>query len=156
MRVIAIDPGYERIGVAVLEKNNSKEELLYSTCITTPRELEFNDRLNILTSSFKDIATEWKPESCALEKLFFYNNQKTAMRVAEARGSLIEAANSLGLEIFEYTPMEIKVAVTGHGGATKAQVADMVKKIVIMNHLPRYDDEFDAIACGITCLATEN
>jgi len=156
MRVIAVDPGYERIGVAVLEKNKGKEELLFSTCITTPRELEFTDRLNILTTSFKDVANEWEHEVCAIENLFFYNNQKTAMRVSEARGATIEAANSLGLSVFEYTPMEIKVAVTGHGGASKAQVADMVKKIVPMKHTPKYDDEFDAIACGITYLATNN
>ena len=154
MRVIAIDPGYDRIGVAVLEKNEGKESLIFSDCITTPKGVSFHDRLSILTTSFKELCDKWVPEECAIEKLFFNTNQKTAMQVSEARGALIEAAHSSGLDVSEYTPMEIKVAVAGYGGASKAQVADMVKRLIKINHLPKYDDEFDAIACGLTHFAT--
>src|SRR5204863_4113664 len=106
-----LDPGYERMGVAILERVQGKDVLLYSSCVITSRDLEFPDRLGILTSEFRELAREWKPGACAIEKLFFTNNQKTAMRVAETRGALIEAATSAGLEVYKYTPQAITVAV---------------------------------------------
>lgn len=153
MRVIAIDPGFDRIGLAVLEKQNGKEILLYSNCFQTNRKDEFAKRLSDLASNFEEIAAQFKPDVLAIEKLFFNTNQKTAMKVSEARGALIDRANTLGLKIAEYTPLEIKMAVTSYGAASKAQVADMVKRLLKIEHLPKFDDEFDAIACGLTHLA---
>lgn len=154
MRIISVDPGYDRIGVAILERKSGKDILLFSDCIVTSRSEDFYSRLSMLTNRFRDLCNEWQPEECAIEKLFFNTNQKTAMQVSEARGAIIEAALSSNLGVTEYTPMEIKVAVAGYGGASKAQIADMVKRLVKIEKLPKHDDEFDAIACGLTHLAT--
>lgn len=154
MRIIAIDPGYERMGIAVLERIHGKDVLLYSSCVVTPRDVDFSLRLGMLTEEFRAVIREWKPEQCAIEKLFFTNNQKTAMRVSETRGALIGAATECRLPIFDYSPLEIKVAVTGFGHAGKGEVSGMVRRLVKMSHIPKHDDEYDAIACGLTHLAT--
>ena len=154
MRIIAVDPGYDRMGVAVLEKENGKEKLLFSSCFVTEKSDSFGDRLGGLADNFKELIIEWKPDYCALEKLFFNKNQKTAMKVAETRGALMQVAYSQSLEVAEFAPTEVKLAVTSSGAASKAQVADMVKRLVTLDHLPKYDDEYDAIAVGITALAS--
>ena len=154
-RVIAIDPGYERMGVAILEKTTRGEILLYSDCIITSRTLSFPDRLGHISEALRSLIALWQPEVCATEKLYFSNNQKTAMRVAEVRGVIIEVARSCGLAIAEYNPHEVKVAVTGYGQAGKAQVATMVRRLVVIHQPPRYDDEYDAIAIGLTHLASK-
>lgn len=155
MRVIAVDPGFDRIGVAVLEKKEGKEILLYSSCFQTNRKDEFAVRLSSLTNNFEDVVKNWSPGFLAIEKLFFNTNQKTALKVSEARGALIDRAVTLGLSVAEFTPLEVKVAVAGYGGASKAQVSDMVRRLVRIDHLPKFDDEFDAIAIGLTYLATQ-
>ena len=154
MRIIAVDPGYDRMGVAVLEKENGKEKLLFSSCFVTEKSDSFGDRLGGLADNFKELIIEWKPDYCALEKLFFNKNQKTAMKVAETRDALMQVAYSQSLEVVEFAPTEVKLAVTSSGAASKAQVADMVKRLVTLDHLPKYDDEYDAIAVGITALAS--
>ena len=154
MRIIAVDPGYDRMGVAVLDKENGKEKLLFSSCFVTEKSDSFGDRLGGLADNFKELIIEWKPDYCALEKLFFNKNQKTAMKVAETRGALMQVAYSQSLEVAEFAPTEVKLAVTSSGAASKAQVADMVKRLVTLDHLPKYDDEYDAIAVGITALAS--
>lgn len=149
-----MDPGYDRMGVAVLEKENGKEKLLFSSCLVTEKSDSFGNRLGGLTDNFKELITEWKPDYCVLEKLFFNKNQKTAMQVAEVRGALMQVAYSQSLEVVEFAPTEVKLAVTSSGAASKAQVADMVKRLVTLDHLPKYDDEYDAIALGITALVS--
>jgi crossover junction endodeoxyribonuclease RuvC len=154
MRVIGIDPGYERLGIAVLEKNASEKEgrVLYSDCIKTKPSLPFPDRLRIIGDAFAHAIDTWCPEALAIEKLFFTTNQKTAMGVSEVRGAIIYLARAKNLPVCEYTPSEIKVALTGYGKAEKRQVAAMIALLVRLEPKKRYDDEFDAIAAGLTLI----
>ncbi|OHA89587.1 MAG: crossover junction endodeoxyribonuclease RuvC [Candidatus Zambryskibacteria bacterium RIFCSPHIGHO2_02_FULL_43_14] len=152
-RVIAIDPGFDRIGVAVLDNN----EILYSYCIETDRKLPHDKRLLNIGQSVKAVIKKWKPQTLAIENLFFNQNTSTAFKVSEARGVILYEASLAGLKIYEYSPQTVKMAVTGYGKANKIQMATMVKKLV---NLPeksskRLDDEIDAIALGITHLATK-
>lgn len=152
MRIISIDPGYERLGIAILEKNK-KEELIFSECFKTKASLPFVERLELVGREVARIVEDYSPKALAIENLFIETNQKTAMRVAEVRGAILYQARLLGLEIYEYTPLQIKVAVTGYGKATKTQVTTMVKKLVSGADTIKQDDEMDAIAIGLTHFA---
>jgi len=156
MRVIAIDPGYERMGVAILEKKNGKEILVYSECFKTSSEIPYTERLKLIGQEIEILIKKYKPESMAIETLFFKNNQKTAMRVSEARGVMLYVASIFGLNVVEFSPMTIKIAVTGHGSSKKDQVIFMVKKLIKINIKIKYDDEYDAIATGLTYFATNS
>jgi crossover junction endodeoxyribonuclease RuvC len=156
MKILAIDPGFERIGIAVIEKtHNSKHNLIYSDCFKTSKNLQFHFRLSLIGEEVEKIIKKYKPKALAIEKLYFTTNQKTAMGVAEARGVIIYCASHNGLDIFEYTPPQIKVAVTGYGKADKNMVISMVPKLIDIAKNTKSDDELDAIAIGITCLACE-
>ncbi len=153
-RIIGIDPGFDRCGVAILEKIEGKERLLYSTCITTSIKDVHEKRLNKLGTELREIINEWKPKSLAIEKLFFNVNQKTGLKVAEARGVIMYEASLKNLSVTEYSPQAIKIAVTGYGKATKPQVESMVVRILGIKSTKMLDDEMDAIAVGITHLAS--
>ncbi|MEK7133773.1 MAG: crossover junction endodeoxyribonuclease RuvC [Patescibacteria group bacterium] len=156
MKVLAIDPGYGRCGVAVVEKNNGgKEVLLYSACIETSSKMDFPARLAVVVGECARLMEKYSPEYVALEKLYFEKNQKTAMRVAEVRGALISAASGAGLEVFEYTPGEVKSAAAGWGGADKKAVARMLHALVKIDKEIERDDEYDAIAIAVTHLARQ-
>lgn len=152
MRIISIDPGYERLGIAILEKQK-KETLIFSECFKTTASLPFIERLELVGREVARIITEHKPTALAIENLFISNNQKTAMRVAEVRGAILYQARLNGLLVYEYTPLQIKTATTGYGKATKDQVATMVRKIIPEAEKLTQDDEIDAIAIGITHFA---
>lgn len=152
MRILSIDPGYERLGIAVLEKNK-KEELLFSECFKTKATLSFPERLELVGREIARVIKEFSPETLAIENLFLETNQKTAMRVAETRGAILYQARLLGLEVYEYTPLQIKMATTGYGKATKEQVMTMVRKLVSGAETKKQDDEMDAIAIGLTHFA---
>ena len=166
MRILAIDPGYERLGIAVLEKlSKQKEALLYSACIQTLKALPHSERLLKIASEVRKVIEQFEPEAAAIETLFLAVNQKTAMPVAEARGAVMVEAARAGLTVYEYTPLQIKIAVTGYGKSDKKQVTEMVKKLVVIppeqlssrnlnGQRKRLDDEYDAIAVGLTCLAS--
>ena len=153
MKIISIDPGYERVGIAVLEKTNSKEAVIYSDCFKTKSEISLNERISLIGKEIERIINEFKPEALAIEKLFFTTNQKTAMGVSEARGVIINEAQKMGLKIFEYTPLQVKIAVTGYGKSDKKAVMAMVKKLIQKHDLVS-DDETDAIAIGLTYFAS--
>lgn len=153
MRVIGVDPGYDRLGVAVLEYENGVEKLIHSSCIETDRKNHLNDRLRELGDKFTNLLTTYKPDTLGIETIFFNTNQKTAIGVAEARGILIYLAMMHDCAIYEFGPQEIKVAVTGYGKSDKAAVIDMVKRLIPNSPITALDDEYDAIAVGITCLA---
>jgi len=155
MIVLAIDPGYERLGIAVLKKEKGGDKLLHSSCFKTSKDLALNKRFNLIDSEIKKIIKKYKPSVLAIENLFFNNNQKTVMRVSEVRGIIINTSSSLGLLIREFTPLQVKVAVAGYGRASKKQIADMIPLLITMDNKKRVDDELDAIAVGLTCLATE-
>lgn len=154
MRVLAIDPGYDRLGVAVLEKKDNREVLLFSSCITTQKNENHPDRLATLGNAVTELLERYTPNAVAIETLFFNKNQKTAIGVAEARGILLFLAKQHTCDIYEYGPQEIKVAVTGYGKSDKNAVISMVKRLVQNAPEKALDDEYDAIAVGITCLAT--
>ena len=154
MKVLAIDPGYGRCGVAVVEKNaGGKEVLLYSDCIETPSTAELGERLNTVAQECTRLLSLHAPDCVAMEKLYFSNNQKTAMRVAEVRGAILAIAGANGVRVFEYTPGEIKSAAAGSGSADKKQVIKMLHALVRIEKTIRLDDEYDAIAIGVTHLA---
>lgn len=153
MRVIGIDPGYDRMGVAVVEYKNGKEQLVYSTCLETDRSLNLNQRLYELGNDFLAILKKFKPDTAAIETLFFNQNQKTAIGVAASRGVITYLAQQEGCQVYEFGPQEIKVAITGYGKSDKAAVLSMLEQLI--KPLPKnaLDDEYDAIAVSITCLA---
>jgi crossover junction endodeoxyribonuclease RuvC len=155
MIILSIDPGYERLGIAILEKNpKEKEVLLYSECFKTSSKLPHHERLLLIGERVNEIIKKWKPKALSIEKLFFNTNQKTALSVAEARGVVVYEAMSAGLSIFEYTPLQIKIAVTGYGRSEKKQIMSMIPKLIKVDKKISSDDEFDAIAIGLTLFAT--
>lgn len=157
MRVLAIDPGYERLGIAVLEKGQGKKEtLLYSSCFRTSAKDSFETRLLAIGLEIEKILTTFQPKGFAIENLFLSNNQKTAMRVAEVRGALLYLAAKNNLIIGEMTPLQIKLAVTGDGKSSKTQMIKMVEMLVSIPQkadTKMLDDEYDAIAAGLAFYA---
>jgi crossover junction endodeoxyribonuclease RuvC len=153
MRVLAIDPGYDRFGVAILENSEGKEHLLFSTCIETDRSLPHPKRLASIGQELDALLTTYKPDAVAVETLFFNKNQKTAGGVFEARGITLYIAELHGCSIFEFGPQEVKIAMTGFGKSDKHAVFEMVHRLVPNAPEKALDDEFDAIAIGVTCLA---
>ena len=157
MKILGIDPGFERLGIAVIEKQKgSKEHLIFSECFKTAKELPFTDRLNLLGARIEEIISEYKPDYLGIETLFIENNQKTAMRVSETRGVILYLAVKNKMKICEYSPLQIKSAVTGYGKADKGAVMSMVPKLIkIETTLKMIDDELDAIAVALTLSASE-
>lgn len=153
-RVIGVDPGFDRCGVAIMEKVEGKEKLLYSACIMTNSKDWHEERLRILGGELRNIIRKWRPRSLATEKLFFNVNVKTAFKVAEARGVILYEAALADIRVYEYSPQAVKIAVTGYGKASKTQVESMVLRILSLKEAPKHDDETDAIAVGITHLAS--
>ncbi len=154
--ILGIDPGYDRLGVSIISSSLGKQTLLFSCCIETDKKAAFSKRLLHLAEELEKVILKHKPKYLGIESLFVTNNQKTAMRVSEARGVIMYIAERFNLEIHEYTPMQIKSAVASSGRADKKQVEFMVKNILkikdsdLKNTL---DDEVDAMACAITCAA---
>lgn len=154
MRILAIDPGYDRLGVAIVDREKGqKEVLIYSDCVQTTKTDSTPARIHVIGLSVKKIIKKFKPEALAIEKLYFSNNQKTALAVAEVRGVIMYEASCANIPIHEFTPSDIKIAVTGYGSATKDAVMKMVPKLIEMKKEKCLDDEMDAIALGITALA---
>lgn len=153
MTVLAIDPGFGRCGVAVLEGSGSKAALLYSSCIETKAGGEFSERLLFVANEIVRLIGEYKPETIALEEIYFTNNAKTAIHVAEIRGMLVYLAASRNIPLVEFNPLAIKIAITGYGRATKEQVTKMTEKLITLPKKKTLDDEYDAVAVGLTALA---
>lgn len=156
MKIIAIDPGYERLGVAVIEKDGpgTKERIIFSDCIQTSAKEIHASRLAKIAEALREIIELHSPKALAIEKLFFSKNQTTALLVAEARGVILAECARAGMAVFEYDPSAIKIAVTGHGRSDKGQVMAMTKKLIHIDKTIKYDDEYDAIAIGLTYFAT--
>lgn len=153
MKVLGIDPGYGRCGVAILERRGSTDTLLYSACIETTAEMEFNERLAAVVAECERLLLAHSPAVVALERLFFAKNRTTAMKVAEVRGALLALATQHGVPVHEYAPVAIKSAAAGSGRADKAHVAKMLHLLVKIDKQIRHDDEYDAIAIALTHLA---
>ena len=150
-RVLGIDPGFDRIGVAVLEE----DKVLFSGCVETNRKLPHQERLLEIGCAIEAIIKKWKPADMAIESLFFNKSVNNALKVAEARGVALYEVAKAGLGVYEYSPQAVKIAVTGYGKADKIQVGNMVRRMVKIGRDRKIlDDEMDAIALCITHLAT--
>jgi crossover junction endodeoxyribonuclease RuvC len=154
-RVLSVDPGYDRVGFAILERDVHKNRVLYSDCFRTARGMPFYKRLLSVGDEMERLMAAYQPRVVALEKLYFASNQKTAIAVSEARGVFLLIAARHGCALYEYTPLQVKNAITGNGRSDKQHVTKMLAHLVALEARPRYDDEYDAIAVGLTCLASE-
>ena len=156
IRILSIDPGYERLGIAIVEKEgNQKEVLTYSDCFKTSAKLNFIERLKLVGDELTRVINDFEPQAFAIEKLYFNTNQKTATNVSEVRGALIFIALSNNLTVYESTPLQIKTAITGDGRSDKSRMMWMVPKLINIDKEIKHDDEYDAIAVGLTCFASE-
>jgi crossover junction endodeoxyribonuclease RuvC len=149
MKIIGIDPGYAIVGFGVLDYSYGKFTVLDYGAITTSAETPFPQRLKEIYNDLCFVLDKYNPEFMAIERLYFTNNQKTAIEVAAARGVIILAAEQRGIKIKEYTPLQVKQSVTGYGKAVKVQVQEMIKKILKLHETPKPDDAADALAVGI-------
>lgn len=155
MRILSIDPGYERVGIAVLEKKGGgKESLLFSNCFKTSPKFSHPERLRLIGEELDRLIAAYAPDAFAIETLYFSTNTKTAMRVSEARGVMLFSAAKRSIPVFEHNPMEIKSAVAGYGKSRKEEVTKMVRLLVEIDKEIKHDDEYDAIAVGLACFAT--
>ena len=149
MRILGIDPGFAITGYSVIDYIGNKFKLLTSGAVLTNAGESFPLRLEKIYRDLTDIIKEYKPDDMSIEELFFNNNAKTAINVAQARGVILMTARINALDIFEYTPLQIKQAVTGYGRADKIQVQKMVKTILKVDTLPKLDDITDSMAMAI-------
>ena len=152
MRILAIDPGFDRMGIAVVEGDPSKPTYVWSDCVIPPKG-EPSTRLAIVQQAVEDAISAYAPGALAIESLFFSVNKKSALGVAEARGAVLAAAGKASLLVKEYSPQQVKLAVTGYGAADKKAVMQMVPRLITLPSRARLDDELDAIALGIAALA---
>lgn len=151
-RQLGLDPGYGRLGYALVEARGAQWALMDVGVVETSKGLPFEQRLLALQTAVLELCRRWQPAECALETLYFSKNAKTAMQVAEARGVLRLSLAQAGVPVFEVAPNAVKTAVAGDGAATKAQVGRMVVRLLGLKALPRPDDAADAAAIAIAGL----
>ena len=149
MRILGIDPGYATIGFSILDADHGNHTLVQYGTITTSPELSFPQRLATIYHDMNKLIDGTKPDSMAIEELFWGHNVTTGIGVSHGRGVILLAAAEKSLPIFEYTPMQIKQSVVGYGNATKLQVMDMTKRLLKMEKIARPDDAADAIAVAL-------
>lgn len=150
MRIIGIDPGTGILGFGVIEVIKGKAKLIDGGVIKTPVKEDDAIRLHTIYDELSEIIKDTKPDEMAVEKLFFAQNVTTAMTVAQARGVVLLTGIQANLKIAEYTPLQIKQALTGYGRAEKKQIQEMVKVLLNLKEIPKPDDCADALACAIT------
>ena len=152
MVILGVDPGIARTGWGIIEKvKSSKLKVQSYGCIETQAGLPIERRLQISREELVRIIKKYKPQALSVEELFFNTNAKTAMIVGQARGVVIVTAADLGLDVFSYTPLQVKAALTGYGRAEKDQMGKMVKILLGLDSIPKLDDTVDALACALTC-----
>jgi len=153
--VLGIDPGTATTGYGLVQSrpDGSLESISYGT-IRTPAGVAAHQRLSMLFHQLNELLLLHRPDSCAVEKLFFQRNVSTAIAVGQARGVVMLAISEAGVDVFEYTPNEVKQAVTGYGNAAKKQMQEMVRVLLALPEIPKPDDAADALAIAITHLHT--
>ena len=149
MRILGIDPGYAILGWGVIDMKGNHFKVVDYGAVTTDSKMEMPDRLKVLYNSLMDIITEYEPDVASIEELFFNTNAKTAILVGQARGVAVLACANSGLDIEEYTPLQIKQGLVGYGRAEKKQVQLMVKTILNLQEIPKPDDTADALAAAV-------
>ncbi len=150
MRILGIDPGIGRMGWGMIGIQNSKFRIQNFGCVETEAKLLLPERLLIIHQKVQEFIKTYKPDVLAIEELFFNTNAKTAFIVGQARGVVLLAAAEKQIPVAIYTPLQVKVAVTGYGRAEKAQVGQMVKTILKLKEIPKPDDTSDALAVALT------
>lgn len=149
MVILGIDPGYAIIGWGIIRYERGHFLPVDFGAITTRAGTPFSERLMQIHTELSTILARYQPEVASIEKLYFQNNQKTAIEVAEARGVILLALQQAGLPFFEYTPLQVKSAVTGYGQAEKPQVMEMTRRLLRLKAVPKPDDTADALALAI-------
>lgn len=149
MRILGIDPGYATTGFGLLHSERSSYDLTQYGTITTPADLPFPQRLNLLFEDMNRLLEVTQPDAVAVEELFWGHNITTGIGVSHGRGVILLAIERAGLPLFEYTPMQVKQAVVGYGKAEKRQVMDMTRRLLHLEAVPRPDDAADAIAIAL-------
>ncbi|MBI2034507.1 MAG: crossover junction endodeoxyribonuclease RuvC [Candidatus Levybacteria bacterium] len=150
MKILGIDPGIGRTGWGTIQVQSSKFKVQSYGCIETSKELPLEKRIQEIYESLSRIIKEEKPDEVAVEELFFNTNAKTALIVGQARGVILLAAAQEKLPVAVYTPLQVKIALTGYGRAEKMQVAQMVMRQLHLEKKPKYDDISDALAIALT------
>ena len=149
MRILGIDPGLATIGFAILDSNRGKNHLVQCGVVTTPAHTRLSDRLLTVHTDLTELIGTYHPDVVSIEELFFNTNITTGISVAHSRGVILLACRSAGLEIYEYTPLQVKDAVVGYGRAEKKQVMDMVRRLCDLKEPPKPDDAADAVALAL-------
>lgn len=149
VRVLGIDPGYAILGYGIIDYAASRHRLVTYGAVTTDKSMSAPDRLKTIHEELTALIDDYRPDAAAVEELFFNSNAKTAIKVGEARGVAIAACACAGVEVYEYTPLQIKQSLTGYGRAEKAQMQDMVRMILGLSKAPKPDDAADAVAAAI-------
>ena len=149
MRIIGIDPGYAIVGFGVVDYAGSEFTTLEYGSIYTQAHTDFKKRLLDIHNDLLFILDKYKPDCMSIEKLFYFSNQKTVVDVAQARGVIMLSAAEQNLEVYEYTPLQVKQSVVGYGKAEKKQVMNMTKNILHLQEIPKPDDAADALALAI-------
>ena len=150
MRVLGIDPGYAIVGWGVVEYIGNRFAPIGYGAVITEKDTPFEQRLVEIYEGVLDICKRYQPEALSIEKLYYQHNQTTVIGVAEARGVILLAAAQCGVPIYEYTPMQVKQAITGYGKAVKKQVQEMTRVLLHLPAVPKPDDTADALAMAIT------
>ena len=154
MRVLGIDPGTAIVGYSIIDYKNNKIQFIDYGCIYTNKEDSLSLRLEQVYLRVESLINLYKPDHMAIEELFFFKNQKTIISVAQSRGVIILKAQLSGLDIYNYTPLQVKTGITGYGRASKKQVQEMTKIILKLSEIPKPDDAADAIAIAINHINT--
>ena len=150
MRILGIDPGTAITGFGVIDCEGPKFRFVDAGVIRTAKEQPMPERLSTIYDELHELITEFKPDVVSIELLYFARNVTTAMTVGQARGVITLCAAQAGMPIYEYTPMQVKQAVTGYGKADKKQIQEMVKKLLNLSAVPQPDDAADGLAIAIT------
>lgn len=150
MIILGIDPGYATVGYGIIRTEGSKNVAVDYGVITTPKTDKLPKRLKYIADCIKELIAKHNPDVISIEELFFQNNRKTAIFVAEARGAIIVSCMECNKGLYEYTPLQIKQAMTGYGRADKNQIQQMVKVMLGLQSIPRPDDAADALAVALT------
>lgn len=151
MKILGIDPGIAIIGVGLIDYQNKKASLCAYDCLRTKKSADAAQRLADLFDELSKLLKKYRPDLIAVEEIFFFKNLKTVIGVSQARGVILLAAAKQKIKICEFTPLQVKQALTGYGRAEKKQIQQMVKNILSLKEIPRPDDAADALAIAICC-----
>lgn len=149
MRIIGIDPGIATVGFGVVDSSGGKQSYVTCGVITTPAKTPLSSRLDQIYTDLEELFAAFKPDAVSIEELFFNTNITTGIAVAHGRGVLLYAAEKCGIPLYEYTPSQVKLAVTGYGKAEKRQVMDMTRRLLKLKAVPRPDDAADALGLAL-------